>query len=148
MPKKIDSELKARAVRLATAHLGEYPSLIASSAAVAMQLGVGKESVRRWVVQAEVDGGQSQGATPTGLGFSWTTDWADRHTHPDHEQLAQKSTAGDRLVSGPKITGNSVLPRTAHMSADLGEPAGRDVVHETTNVAFERDERIGLDPCN
>jgi transposase len=63
MPKKIDSELKARAVRLATEHLGEYPSLTAASAAVAKQIGVGKESVRRWVVQAQVDGGQRQGAT-------------------------------------------------------------------------------------
>ena len=52
MPKKIDEELQARAVRLANEHLSEYPSLTAVSAAVAKQLGVGKESVRRWVVQA------------------------------------------------------------------------------------------------
>jgi len=63
MPKKIDEQLKARAVRLVTDHLGEYPSLTAASAAVAKQLGVGQESVRRWVVQAQVDGGQRQGAT-------------------------------------------------------------------------------------
>lgn len=63
MPKKIDEELKARAVRLVNDHLGEYPSVTAASAAVAKQLGVGKESVRRWVVQAQVDGGQRQGAT-------------------------------------------------------------------------------------
>ena len=49
MPKMIDSELKARAERLVNEHLGEYPSLTAASAAVAKQLGVGKESVRRWV---------------------------------------------------------------------------------------------------
>ena len=30
---------------------------------MAKQLGVGKESVRRWVVQAQVDGGQRQGAS-------------------------------------------------------------------------------------
>jgi len=63
MPKKIDPELKARAVRLVSDHLGEYPSLTAASAAVARQLGVGKESVRRWVVQSQVDDGQRQGAT-------------------------------------------------------------------------------------
>lgn len=63
MPKKIDEELKARAVRLVSDHVGEYPSLTAAAAAVAKQLGVGKESVRRWVVQAQVDGGQRQGAT-------------------------------------------------------------------------------------
>lgn len=36
--------------------------MTAASAAVATQLGVGKDSVRRWVVQAQVDGGQRQGA--------------------------------------------------------------------------------------
>ena len=63
MPKKIDEELKARAVRLVQDHLGEYSSVTAASAAVAKQVGVGKESVRRWVIQAQVDGGQRQGAT-------------------------------------------------------------------------------------
>ena len=37
--------------------------LIAAAAAVAKQLGVGKESVRRWVIQSQVDGGQRAGAT-------------------------------------------------------------------------------------
>jgi len=63
MPKKIDPERKARAVRLVSDHIGEYPSLTAASAVVAKQLGVGKESVRRWVIQAQVDDGARQGAT-------------------------------------------------------------------------------------
>ena len=63
MPKKIDDELKARAVRLVQDHRGEYSSLTAAAAVVAKQLGVGKESVRRWVIQAEVDGGQRAGAS-------------------------------------------------------------------------------------
>ena len=54
MPKKIDDELKARAVRLVQDHRGEYSSLTAASAVVAKQLGVGKESVRRWAIQARV----------------------------------------------------------------------------------------------
>lgn len=63
MPKKIDPEIKARAVRLVTDHLGEYPSLTAASAAVAKQLGVGGGSVRRWVIQAQVDDGSRPGVT-------------------------------------------------------------------------------------
>lgn len=47
MPKKIDDELKARAVRLVNDHQGEYSSLTAAAAVVAKQLGVGKESSRR-----------------------------------------------------------------------------------------------------
>jgi transposase len=50
-------------VRLVNDHLAEYPSVTAASAAVAKQVGVGRESVRRWVVQAQVDGGQRQGVT-------------------------------------------------------------------------------------
>lgn len=63
MPKKIDEELKARAVRLVQDHRGEYSSLTAAAAVVAKQLGVGKESVRRWAIQAEVDSGERQGPT-------------------------------------------------------------------------------------
>lgn len=63
MPKVIDPELKARAVRLVVEHQQEYPSLNAAAGAVAKQLGLGHETVRRWVVQAQVDGGQRQGST-------------------------------------------------------------------------------------
>ena len=63
MPKKIDEELRARAVRLVNDHQGEYSSLTAAAAVVAKQLGVGKESVRRWVLQSQINGGQRAGAT-------------------------------------------------------------------------------------
>ena len=63
MPKKIDEQLKERALRLVTEHQQEYPSLTAACEAVAKQVGVGKESVRRWVRQAEIDSGQREGVT-------------------------------------------------------------------------------------
>ena len=63
MPKKIDAALRDRAVRLVTDHREQYPSITAACAAVARQLGVGKESVRRWVVQADVDAGTRPGIT-------------------------------------------------------------------------------------
>lgn len=66
MPKKIDPELRARAVRLVNEHQGEYSSLTAASAVVARQLGVGKESVRRWVLQSQIDDGQRSGTTTEG----------------------------------------------------------------------------------
>lgn len=46
MPKKIDPELRARAVRLVNEHRGEYPTVTAACLAVARQLGVGKEAHR------------------------------------------------------------------------------------------------------
>ena len=63
MPKRIDAKVKERCVRLVLDHLAEYPSLTAAAEAVARREGVGKESVRRWVVQAEVDGGGRPGST-------------------------------------------------------------------------------------
>lgn len=63
MPKRIDEDVKDRAVRLVAEHQQEYPSLTAACEAVARQVGVGKESVRRWVRQAEVDRGERTGVT-------------------------------------------------------------------------------------
>ncbi len=63
MPKKINEELKARAVRLVQDRCAEYSSLSSFSAAVAKQLGVGHESVRRWVLQDDIDSGRKDGIT-------------------------------------------------------------------------------------
>ena len=63
MPKKIDPELRARAVRLVTEHQQDYPSMTAAAEAVGKQLGVSTESVRRWLLQAQVDAGDREGMT-------------------------------------------------------------------------------------
>jgi len=63
VPKKIDAKVKERCVRQVLEHVAEYPSLTAAAEAVARREGVGKESVRRWVLQAQIDGGQRRGAT-------------------------------------------------------------------------------------
>lgn len=61
MPKKYDAEFKARAVRLVRDHLQDYGSVTAASTAVGAQLGVARESLRRWVSQAEIDSGARPG---------------------------------------------------------------------------------------
>ena len=66
MPKKIDPAVRDRAVRLVREHLPEYPSLTAAAAAVARQVGVGHESVRRWVLQADIDDGTRDGVSSAG----------------------------------------------------------------------------------
>ena len=63
MPKKIDPDLKTRAVRLVLEHRSEYSTTTAAVAAVAKQAGVGKESLRRWVAQADIDAGDRPGVT-------------------------------------------------------------------------------------
>lgn len=63
MPKKIDPALKERAVRLVREHRAEYPSNAKAVEAVARQEGVGRESLRRWVMQADIDAGDREGLT-------------------------------------------------------------------------------------
>jgi len=63
MPKKIDPAVRERAVRLVSEHQGEYSSTLAACEAVARQVGASRESVRRWVVQAQIDAGGRPGLT-------------------------------------------------------------------------------------
>ncbi|NYI40412.1 transposase [Demequina lutea] len=63
MPKRIPEDTKQRAVRLVLDHLDEYPNVTAACQSVAGRLGFGAESLRRWVRQAQIDGGQRQGVT-------------------------------------------------------------------------------------
>ena len=63
MPKTYDPEFKARAVRLVRDHLSDYRSVTAATRAVGAQLGVARETLRRWVAQAEIDDGARPGVT-------------------------------------------------------------------------------------
>ena len=63
MPKKIDPMVKERCVRQVLEHLPEYSSLTAAAEVVARREGAGQGDGRRWVLQAQIDGGQRQGAT-------------------------------------------------------------------------------------
>ena len=63
MSSKYDAETKARAVRLVRDHVGDYDSQFAAIKAVAARLGMSTEALRRWVRQAEIDGGESPGVT-------------------------------------------------------------------------------------
>ena len=63
MPKKFDAEIKARAVRMVRDHLAEYGSVTRTSAMVGRQLGISENTLRRWVVQADVDDGRREGVT-------------------------------------------------------------------------------------
>jgi len=61
MPKQYPKDQKDRAVRMVSERLGEYPSLYAAFRALGPKLGIGAESLRRWVVQAQIDQGQRSG---------------------------------------------------------------------------------------
>jgi transposase len=92
MPKRINEELKARAVRLVDEHQGEYSSLTAAAAVVAKQLGVGRESVRRWVIQAQVDSGQRAGSSSEELAEIKALKAENRRLREDVEILRGATT--------------------------------------------------------
>ena len=61
VPKKYDQEIKARAVRMVRDHLPTYGSVTRAADAVGPQLGISGNTLRRWVVQADVDDGVREG---------------------------------------------------------------------------------------
>ena len=63
MPKRIDPALKERALRMFADHRQDYPSDTALAEAVAKKVGVGRETARRWLVQADVNAGARAGTT-------------------------------------------------------------------------------------
>jgi len=63
MPKKFDPDVKDRAVRMVLERVPEAGSVTAAVGIVAPRVGVGRETLRRWVHQATVDGGLADGLT-------------------------------------------------------------------------------------
>ncbi len=92
MPKKVDPEVQARAVRLVADHLSEYSSLTAASVVVAKQVGVGRETVRWWVVQAQIDGGQRGGVSSDELAEIKKLKVENRRLREDVEILRAATT--------------------------------------------------------
>lgn len=91
MPRRIDAKVKERCVRQVLDHLAEYPSVTAAAEAVARREGVGKESVRRWVVQAQIDGGQRQGISSEELAEIKELKAKVRRLEEDNEILRRAS---------------------------------------------------------
>src|SRR3954447_16389503 len=63
MPKRVDPAIKERALRMFAEHRSDYPSDTALAEAVAKKVGVGRETARRWLVQADVNAGSRPGTT-------------------------------------------------------------------------------------
>jgi transposase len=64
MPKQYPRELRQRAVRLVAEHRGDYETEYAAIKSVAAKLGITTpETLRKWIRQAEVDGGQRPGVS-------------------------------------------------------------------------------------
>lgn len=61
--KRYPAEVQERAVRLVLEHRGEYETEWAAILSIAEKMGVGKETLRKWVRRAEIDDGLRPGVT-------------------------------------------------------------------------------------
>jgi transposase len=57
------AEVRERAVRMVFEHQGEYATQWNAIVSIAEKFGASSETLRKWVRQAEVDGGQRPGVT-------------------------------------------------------------------------------------
>ena len=64
-PSKYPPELRERAVRMVLESRADYPSEFEAIRSIAAKLGIGSpETLRKWVRQAEVDGGAGRARPP------------------------------------------------------------------------------------
>jgi len=63
MPKRYPQDERERAARMVLDHLGEYDSVFAACSANGPKLNIGRESLRRWVLQAQVDADERLGVS-------------------------------------------------------------------------------------
>jgi len=61
MPKWYPAELRERATRMALDRVDEHGSAWAVAQALGPRLGVGPETLRKWVLQAQIDAGAKPG---------------------------------------------------------------------------------------
>lgn len=63
MAKRYPVEQRERAVKVVLDHLQEYRSVYAACQSIGPKVGVGAESLRRWVLSAQVEAAQRHGVT-------------------------------------------------------------------------------------
>jgi transposase len=123
MPKKIDPAVKETCVRQMLEHLPEYSSLTTAAEVVARREELGKETVRRWVVQAQIDGGHRQGATSEELAEIKELKAKVRRLEEDNKTLRRASiffAGGTRPPESPDRRAD--LPRVGASQPDSRSP--------------------------
>src|SRR5690625_4504884 len=115
MPTKIDQARRDRAVRLVLEHRAEYLSTARAIAAVTRQEGVGAESLRRWVVQADIDSSNRDG-----------------QTSEEHAEIRRLKAKNRRLHEDVAILKAPLFPGTRYPSADP-RPRGATVPAPTAS---------------
>jgi transposase len=60
---RYSTEVRARAVRMILEHEHEYANQSAAIMAIAPKIGCGRDTLRRWVKQSDIDSGRKDGQT-------------------------------------------------------------------------------------
>jgi len=107
-------EVRERAVRMVLEHEGEYDSQWAAISSVASKLGMTAETLRKWVRQAETDGGLRSGVTAEERARVKELERENRGPYPTSLPLTSPSLAraGEQPLRGPPATTGSRKPRS------------------------------------
>ena len=87
MPARVDPAVKERALRMLAEHRSDYPSDTALAEAVAKKVGVGRETARRWLIQADVNAGARPGVIEDDQGETKKLKAENRQLREDIEIL-------------------------------------------------------------
>ena len=124
MPKKYPTDQRDRALRMALERL-DYPSPWAAAQALGPKLGVGPETLRKWIVQAQVDGGARPGPSSEELTEikalkSQVRDLTEANEMAISSRVRNRSVESD--VSPVPSAWNTIVPPKVTSGSDTTSP--------------------------
>ena len=138
---KFSTEVRERAVRMVLEHRGEHTSQWAAIVSISGKLGMTAETVRKWVRQAEIDGGARSGVSSVAAHPGWAATELQSHTESIQDRvmglanrlIAQSAAMGalptlyaatvpdaDPRRTARGCAGRELPPRLPHLRAHQG----------------------------
>jgi transposase len=125
-------EMRERAVRMVRETIAERGERIGAVTRVARQLGIGPESLRNWLKQAEIDGGKRPGVTTA----------EQRQITELEREVRELRRANEMAVSTGRRNDRYELLQWCHIAERFARPAVEAVL-DATKVSHRALREIG-----
>ena len=119
---RFSTEVRARAVRMVFEHEHEYANQSAAIMAIAPKIGCGRDTLRRWVKQSDIDSGRKDGQTSDDRAQIKAMEREIRELRQANEILRKASA-----YFAPALTHASMCCRAAGRSSPA--PSNDDCLH-------------------